>query len=152
VAVFTSGRAGIAHETRLQMEGNGIQVKTGRVTGLSHERGRLRAVAFERGESEPCDALFFATGQHQASELARSLGCRFNSKGAVRTGRHEETGIPGLFVAGDASRDVQLAIVAAAEGVKAAFAINRELQEEDLGKCMPGLAGRQRSDAPESRR
>jgi hypothetical protein len=39
--------------------------------------------------------------------------------------------VPGLFVAGDASRDVQLAIVAAAEGAKAAFAINRDLQEED---------------------
>ena len=39
----------------------------------------------------------------------------------------------GLFVAGDASKDVQLAIVAAAEGAKAAIAINTALQEEDSG-------------------
>lgn len=39
--------------------------------------------------------------------------------------------MPGLYVAGDASRDVQLAIVAAAEGAKAAFAINHQLQEEE---------------------
>ncbi len=40
------------------------------------------------------------------------------------------TCVPGLFAAGDASRDVQLVIVAAAEGTKAAFAINKELLAE----------------------
>jgi len=40
------------------------------------------------------------------------------------------TGVPGLYVAGDASGDVQFAIVAAAEGAKAAVAINRALQEQ----------------------
>ena len=35
-------------------------------------------------------------------------------------------------VAGDASRDAQFVVVAAAEGVKAALAINQALQREDL--------------------
>jgi hypothetical protein len=34
-------------------------------------------------------------------------------------------------VAGDASRDVQFVIVAAAEGAKAGVAINMELRQED---------------------
>jgi thioredoxin reductase len=50
----------------------------------------------------------------------------------VVTNRHEGTGVPGLYVAGDASWDVQFVIVAAAEGAKAAVAINKELQEEEL--------------------
>jgi hypothetical protein len=37
-----------------------------------------------------------------------------------------------LFVAGDASRAVQLVIVAAAEGAEAAFAINKALIKDDL--------------------
>ena len=37
-------------------------------------------------------------------------------------------------MAGDASRDAQFAIVAAAEGVKAAMAINRALQIEELAR------------------
>ena len=37
-------------------------------------------------------------------------------KGTVWTGKYETTHLPGLFVAGDASRAVQWAIVAAAEG------------------------------------
>jgi hypothetical protein len=36
-----------------------------------------------------------------------------------------------LYVAGDASRDVQWVIVAAAEGAEAAFAMTQELIKED---------------------
>jgi thioredoxin reductase len=36
-----------------------------------------------------------------------------------------------LFVAGDVSRDVQLAIIAAAEGARAALAINKSLLKQD---------------------
>jgi pyruvate/2-oxoglutarate dehydrogenase complex dihydrolipoamide dehydrogenase (E3) component len=43
--------------------------------------------------------------------------------------------VPGLFVAGDAAGDVQFVIVAAAEGARAAVAINRELQDEDRGEA-----------------
>jgi thioredoxin reductase len=49
----------------------------------------------------------------------------------VRTREYERTNIPGLYVAGDSSRRVQFAIVAAAEGAMAAFAINNELVNED---------------------
>ena len=47
----------------------------------------------------------------------------------MKTGRLGQTHVPGLYVVGDASRDVQFAIVAAAEGAKAAVAINKALQE-----------------------
>ena len=50
----------------------------------------------------------------------------------MRTGKYESTHLPGLFVAGDASRAVQWVIVAAAEGAEAAFAINTALIKEDL--------------------
>jgi hypothetical protein len=43
--------------------------------------------------------------------------------------------VPGLFVAGDAAGDVQFVIVAAAEGARAAVAINRELQDEEQGEA-----------------
>ena len=55
----------------------------------------------------------------------------FYEKGAVRTGRCETTNVPGLFVAGDASKATQFVIVAAAEGAEAAVEINRSLEEED---------------------
>ncbi|MBW8895125.1 MAG: hypothetical protein JF613_02935 [Acidobacteria bacterium] len=87
---------------------------------------------FDSGEPLPRHALFFTTGQFQRSELAVRLGCEFNDKGTVRTGKYESTHLPGLYVAGDASRAVQWVIVAAAEGAEAAFAINTDLIKEDL--------------------
>jgi thioredoxin reductase len=57
---------------------------------------------------------------------------RLTPKGVVRTNRLEGTQVPGLYVAGDASEDVQLAIVAAAEGAKAGFAINEYLRARDI--------------------
>ena len=47
------------------------------------------------------------------------------------TGEYEKTNVPGLYVAGDASRRVQFAVVAAAEGAMAAFAVNTDLLRED---------------------
>lgn len=132
VVLCTDGPARLDARARERLADSGVRLRSEPVARLEHDAGDLRAVVFARGEREPRDALFFSAGQAQQSDLARRLGCRFNRKGAVKTGRHERTGIPGLFVAGDASRDVQLAVVAAAEGAKAAFAINTELQEETL--------------------
>jgi thioredoxin reductase len=43
----------------------------------------------------------------------------------------QESSAAGVFAAGDATREVMLAVVAAAEGAKAAFAINRALLAEE---------------------
>ena len=94
---------------------------------LEGRDGILERIVFAAGEPLPRRALFFTTGQSQQSELAIHLGCEFNEKGTVRTGKYETTHLPGLFVAGDASRAVQWVVVAAAEGAEAAFAINTDL-------------------------
>jgi thioredoxin reductase len=88
-------------------------------------------VTFADGDSIKRRVMFFSTPQNQASNLAQQLGCGFTSKGAVRTGAYEASDIPGVYVAGDASKLVQLAIVAAAEGAQAAFAIHTDLIREE---------------------
>lgn len=82
----------------------------------------------DRGESVACEAVFFASGQTQQSDLPKRLGCELTRKGTVKTDRLGQTCVPGLYVVGDASRDVQFVIVAASEGAKAAVAINKLLQ------------------------
>lgn len=130
VTLLTDGPARIPASARKALAARGIPVFGRRISRLEKRAGGLDVV-FRDGERLARRALFFSTGQDHSCDLPRRLGCRFTGKGAIRTDRFERTGVPGLFVAGDASRDVQLAIVAAAEGAKAAFAINRELQEEE---------------------
>lgn len=117
---------------RARLERNGIGVRTEPIERLEHDDGVLRALAFAGGERLERDALFFSTGQHPQSPLAVALGCTLTAKGTVKTGTRCETNVPRVFVAGDASRDAQFVVVAAAEGVKAAVAINKALQAEEV--------------------
>ena len=126
------------HGTRLdrrlrdRLDRNGIRVRLEPISRIEHADGALIRVAFASGDPLQRDALFFATGQHPQSSLAIALGCTLNHRGTVKTGTQCGTNVPRLFVAGDASRDAQFVVVAAAEGVKAAVAINKALQLEEL--------------------
>ena len=132
VTLCTDGPCEIDDGRRAQLARNGIAVHEGRVARIEARDDGIAGVAFADGTSIPCDALFFTTGQRQASGFASAMGCRFNEKGTVHTGRHESTDVPGLYVAGDASREVQWVIIAAAEGAEAAFAIAQDLIKEKL--------------------
>ncbi len=132
LVLCTDGPSEIAAEDLARLAQHGIQVRDERVVRLEGRDGILERVMFDRGEPLARRALFFTTGQTQRSELAVRLGCEFNDKGTVRTGKYESTHLTGLYVAGDASRAVQWVVVAAAEGAEAAFAINTDLLKEDL--------------------
>jgi thioredoxin reductase len=110
---------------------NGIKYFKSPVIRLEGENGNLSGVRLADGEYVAREVLFFSTPTNQGCAMASGLGCEFDEKGAVRTGGYEETNVSGLYVAGDASRHAGLAIVAAAEGARAAFAINMELLRED---------------------
>ncbi|HTV01369.1 MAG TPA: NAD(P)/FAD-dependent oxidoreductase [Luteitalea sp.] len=130
LVICTDGRR-VSAAARARLEGTGIAVRTERLTALEGTDGRLERVVFAKGPVLERHALFFNTGQVQRSPLAEHLGCTFTTKGHVRCDRKGRTGVANLFVAGDANGDVQFVVVAAAEGAKAAVAINKELQAED---------------------
>jgi thioredoxin reductase len=117
---------------RERLDRNRIPVRASRVTGLEHVDGMLSTITFAAEEPLRADAMFFTSGQHPQCDLASRMGCVFNNRGTVNTGRLSDTNVPGVFVAGDASRDAQFVVVAAAEGVKAALAINQAMQKEEL--------------------
>lgn len=111
---------------------NGIPLRSEEVVRMEARGGQLQRLEFAEGEPLECDALFFSAGQTQRSQLPMQLGCECDEQGLICTGDRQGTGVPGLFLAGDADGDVQFAIVAAAKGAVAATAINRELQEEEI--------------------
>jgi len=131
LVLCTDGPSELSDEERARLDRNRISIREDRVVRL--ETGeRLERIVFASGDPLPRRALFFTTGQTQQSYLAHGLGCEINEKGTVRTGKYETTHLPGLYVAGDASRAVQWVVVAAAEGAEAAFAINTDLLKDDV--------------------
>ncbi len=131
VTLYTDGTTKLQRNDLELLHQNGIQVCTGRILRLEGEDGKLQHVVLSNGEKRAQQAMFFSMGTKQQSVLGEQLGCEFTSKGVIKTKRLQQSNIPGLFVAGDAARDMQLVIVAAAEGAKAGVAINMELQQED---------------------
>src|SRR4029079_14366303 len=100
--------------------------------------GQLPEIVFRGGRRLQRSALFFDTPCSSQSQLAESLGCQFTRHGGIKCGQYEATSVPGVFVAGNIIKDVQLAIVAAADGTRAAFGINRALTREDFERRATG--------------
>ncbi len=140
LVLCTDGPSEIPAEGLARLERAGIRVREDRLVRLEGRAGddeilRLERLVFASGEPLERDAVFFTTGQTQHSDLVTRLGCVMTDKGTVWTGKYEAAHLPGLYVAGDASRAVQWVVVAAAEGAEAAFAINTDLLKEDLLKA-----------------
>lgn len=132
LVLCTDGPAQISPEHLQRLARHRIPVREEKIARLEGKADVLERVVFANGESLAIRGLFFSTGQRQGSDLAERLGCEFSQQGCVNTGDNETTNVPGLYVAGDASRFVQFVIVAASEGAQAAVAINKELMKEDL--------------------
>jgi thioredoxin reductase len=148
VLLCTDGPSGLTAADLEQLSGRGVEVREDRVARLEGSDGRLERIVFDTGESLPRRALFVHAGQHQRSALARQLGCRFTEKGAVDTGSCEATEVPGLYVAGDSSKEAQFVVVAAAEGAEAGMAINRALLKEELTQNRNSTPNRTRRGGP----
>jgi thioredoxin reductase len=132
ILLCSDGESGLTADEEAKLVANGTTLNEKPIARLEGANGTLERIVFTDGTSVTRRALFFTQGQTQCSDLARTLGCDFNEKGTVSTGKYEVTNVPGLYVAGDASRDVQWVVVAAAEGAEAAFAINQEFIKEEL--------------------
>ena len=132
VSLCTDGRpTDLSDDDRARLARNGIRVVEAPIARLEGDAGGPARLVHADGSTRPCRAVFLMSAGCRPSDLIRQLGCEVKDSGVVPTRDYERTDVPGLYVAGDASRRVQFAVVAAAEGAMAAFAVNTELLRED---------------------
>ena len=132
VTYFTDGRNSLKPGQHELLQQHGIGIYKDPILELSGNEGKLKKIHFKNGNSIALDALFFVSGYTQHSELCVDLGCTMSSKNVAITNKAQQTNIPGVYIAGDASYDMHFVVVAAAEGAKAAVTINKELQREEV--------------------
>ena len=145
VMLCTGGAAQIPEDHLRRLGEAGIAIRADPIARLEGRAGQLERIIFASGEAVARSALVLAMSQRQQCDLAGLLGCRFTEKGAVDTGSCEATDVPGLYVAGDASREAQFVVVAAAEGTEAGMAIHKALLKEELERG--GEPGHRRREA-----
>ena len=132
VALYTDGRNYLTRVEKEILLKNENPVISRPILTLEGKSDKLLNIVFSDNKKQRCDAIFFVNGYEQQYNIAKSLGCKMTTKGVVVTNRLQQANVPGLYVAGDVSKDMQFVVVAAAEGAKAAFTINKEMQKEDF--------------------
>jgi thioredoxin reductase len=125
----------VSAQAMLKLQEHNIPLRQEPIRSLEGMDGQLTTIVFASGPDLPRAGLFFSTGCHQSSDLSNRLGCqRGEDGGVVIDPDTKESSVPGVYVAGDVSRDVLLVAVAIAEGAQAAVAINKALLRRD-GFC-----------------
>lgn len=124
-------RPQLSDDTRRMLHARGVRVEHRELRSVEREREGVRLV-FSEGESLWRRKLFYHLGGGPTSKLAEHLGATVDDKGGIEANRKGETSVPGLFAAGDATRDVLQASVAAGEGAAAAVTINEYLCRKEL--------------------
>lgn len=134
IVLCTDGPAHLGAADYDRLDRLGIGVRTDRIVRLDAHDGWLQNIVFETEPPLARHALFVRTDCPRRSALAESLGCAVNEEGELHTSAHGTTNVPRLYVAGDASRDIQLAVMAAAEGAAAALHMNAVLTEARIAE------------------
>ena len=84
-------------------------------------------VELQNGQVLEFDTLYPALGLHHACDLATALGAKARDNGQLEVDSHQQTTIPGLYVAGDVAVDLNQISVAAGHAAIAATAIHNRL-------------------------
>lgn len=121
------------------VEGKKVGNVKGRISALAGEQKLLSEVKMDDGSVVTRDSLFFSPAQAQHSTLVREIGCHLDDN-CIGCGPDGRTQTEGLFAAGNATKGIQMAIMAAAEGLRTAAAINAWLVAyEKSYLCPPKL-------------
>lgn len=128
--VLVVGRLSVAD--RAELVAAGVRVRGERILrleGALDDPGRLRAIRFSDGTSEPCDALFVAPRLARPDGLAEQLGCavRPDAPALLVTGDGGRTTVPGVWAAGDLADEERSVASAVASGSRVGRAMTLDL-------------------------
>ncbi len=127
----TGGPAGLAPMERETLARHGVRIIETPIQRLEGV-GALDRIVFTDGHVESRRALFLRPPQSLASDLPQQLGCELTEAGHIKVGPDQQTTVPGVYAAGDATTPMQQIVAAAASGAAAAAMINRALVSEDF--------------------
>jgi thioredoxin reductase len=133
VVVLTGGGPGVDAEGEATLAAIGVPVLRAPIERLRSRGGRLTAIELARRPPLARDALFFGLGQRPRTALAAALGCALGAGGFVladEPGRR--TSVDRVHAVGNCVDPRQNVALAAADGVRAALAVDARLAGEGI--------------------
>jgi thioredoxin reductase (NADPH) len=133
VSLFVTSRAVRFDDDALhRLAKAGVRVHTAPVTALKLVDGGVCITTADNAVHE-CESLYSALGMRVHAELAEALGAELDGQGYVLADRHQQTRVPGLYVAGDVSRGLNQISVGIGEAATAAAALHLALSRAARG-------------------
>jgi thioredoxin reductase len=131
--VCTNGKTFQNTEQKRLIRNKEIKLIENKIKNFVGKDGQIEKIIFENGESVDRKGGFVLPQFIQSSNFAKQLGCEYNSLGGITADSYGRTNIHGVYAAGDASiiAPAQL-IIAAAEGLRAAAGVNRDLIQKEF--------------------
>lgn len=113
-----------------ELQTRGVAIEPAPVRALRGEGTQLSAIELADGRMSDVNALYISPPTHLNSPIAQQLGCelyegRFGR--IIRTDETKMTTVPGVYAAGDITRDAHNVTWASADGVTAGTALHRSL-------------------------
>jgi thioredoxin reductase len=131
--VCNNGKSILNPEQKRLIQNKDIKIMENKIKNFEGKDGQMEKIHFESGDSVIRKGGFVAPQPIQASDFAKKLGCEYNSLGGISVDFFGKTNVEGVYAAGDASvfNPAQL-IIAAADGLKAAAGVNRDLIQKEF--------------------
>ena len=131
--VCTNGKPFENSEQKRLIQNKGIKIMENKIKNFAGKNGQMEKMIFGNGESVSRKGGFVLPQLIQSSNFAKQLACEYNSLGGISVDSYGRTNIHGVYAAGDASviAPAQL-IIAAAEGLRAAAGVNRDLIQKEF--------------------
>jgi len=127
LTIFTNGPATLQPAQRQQLATRGIALDETPVRQLRHQAGQLTHLGLADGRELPLAALYARLPFEQHCALPRHLGCAHSEAGYLVVDNMQQTSVPGIYAAGDATTPMRAVSVAVAAGTLAGAALNRDL-------------------------
>lgn len=117
---------------------------------LHGSEGRLDAVVLADGTRLPCDVLFLCTALVQRSDLPAALGCALTADGHVVVDDEHRTSVDGVYACGDMCTPIHQVVVAAADGARAAIAVDDAIVDDEIAKTIDAASSVRRFEEARS--
>jgi thioredoxin reductase len=130
--LYSDGPASLSPEDELKLSAVRIPIKEQKIRRLRGSDGLLDVIEFEDESLVPRSGVFLRPRLQYSTALTRELGCGLAETGAIRIDETCRTTVAGVYAAGEWTGTGGQVVTMAAEGTRAAYAINHDLVHEDL--------------------
>ncbi|WP_234733519.1 NAD(P)/FAD-dependent oxidoreductase [Tellurirhabdus bombi] len=127
LTLFTNGPSTLTPEQTAKLKEHGLNLVETPVIAIQHNEERMTNLLLSDQTKHALGAMYAHPHLNQKSDLAQQLSCEHDDLGFVKIDEFGRTNVEGVYAAGDTQTMQRQVLVAAANGLKAATTINREL-------------------------